>query len=181
MNRFALSLSLMLVMAPLAQAEGTRSLGVTVAPVGGFVVSNAARPLPLNGRGLAAGYSATLSWSFSKEDSRGSVGGHIASSALFTEATPISVRYTPFPNAPVHPFIGVGLSLMVPHPAAALDDGSSPLRLGGEVSGGVGFTLSKRIFLSAEGRYQNFSFTSDPTASRRIELTSAHLGVGFNL
>ena len=101
MNRFALSLSLLLTMAPTAQAEGNRSLGVTVSPVGAFVLGTTAR-------GVAKGYSANVGWTFNEADSLASLAGHVSASALYTAATPLSVQLTPMRRYWIHPYAGLG-------------------------------------------------------------------------
>ncbi|MFZ5470263.1 MAG: hypothetical protein ACOZIN_12580 [Myxococcota bacterium] len=177
MRRFALSLSLAVwLMAPTAQAEGTRSLGVTVSPVGAFAMGGGTEPV--------AGYSATLAWRFRSASSLASVGGHVASSLAFTEATPLSVQLMPFADRAVQPYLGLGASLMVSHPGEyvhALRESGGVLRVGAQLAAGVGVRLGPKLDLNAEGRYFNYPFAAELFAARRIQVTSAYLGLGFRL
>lgn len=175
MSRFALSLLLLGVMAPAAQAEGkVRSLGVTVSPVGAFAVTRMAE-------GLSSGMSASFDWDYRKQGVWASMGGHVASSHLFTEATPVRVRVG-LPTGTVRPWVGVGASMLFPWAdGPGTPPGAPALRLGGELSAGMQVTLSHALFVAAEGRYQNFSLDADPLASARQELASAYLGLGFQL
>lgn len=177
MNRFALSLSLtFLVMASTAAAEDTRSLGVTVSPVGAFVASNTAH-------GVVGGYSAAVGWEFYKAPASISVAGHVATSTRFTDATPLSVRWTPRGTQTVRPYVGVGPSLVVAHdldedPAAST---RALLRLGGEVAVGVSVDLWGAAFAQLEARYQSFSVTSYIFSANRQDLITGSLGIGVRL
>ena len=174
MNRVALSLSLFLVMAPTANAEGNRSLGLTFSPVGVFAVDAA--------RGVATGYSANLSWSFERGQSPFSMGGHIASCALFTEATPVSVRFTPVPENRWRPYVGLGVSLVLGHtPDNALGESAVPLRLGGEAMLGLDVRLSGPFFLDLQGRVQAFPIGMGQLPSRQLEVAAAYLGLGVQI
>ena len=174
MNRAALSLSLLLVTAPTAYAEGTRSLGVTVSPVGVFAVGAA--------RGLATGYSANVGWSYVRGDSRFSVGGHISSCLLFTEATPLSLRFTPAPLSRWQPYVGLGVSLVVPHPGQdGLGQSDAPMRLGAELAAGLHVALTDQLFLEGQGRVQAFPFGGSPMSSRQVQVGAAYLGLGFRI
>lgn len=176
MHRFALSLLLAsLAMAPAAQAEGTRSLGVTVAPVGAFALGGGASSL--------TGYSATLGWSFSRPGEWFSLGGHLATSARFTEATPVTVRITALPGRRVRPFLGLGASLMIFHPGAEAPWGRSgdELRVGPVAAAGLGADLGRSFFLELEGRYFNYPYADSFLSNRRVQVTSAYLGLGVRL
>lgn len=133
------------------------------------------------GASLTAGYGAGLDWDYRREGDWASMGGHLASSRLFMEATPLRVRYGPVLE-PFRPFVGLGASFLLPwvdSSEGARADAS--LRLGGEVSAGVDVTLTRMVYLSGEGRYQNFSANTDVFSSHRQELVSGYLGVGFRL
>lgn len=179
MNRAALSLSLLLLaMAPTAGAEGTRSLGVTVSPVGAFAIGPSFAGHAAYGPSV--GYTAGLSWAFQRPTDWAGLGGHVGSSALFTEATPVRVAVAPFPRAVVSPYVAVGLSLLVAHPGtpAAMD---ASLRVGPEAAAGAGVSLSAATYLAAEGRLQSFSLGERPFSTERLTLATAFLGVGFRL
>lgn len=175
MSRLALSLLLLGAMAPAAQAEGkARSLGVTVSPLGAFAVTRMSE-------GVTSGMSGSFDWDYRKRGVWASMGGHVASSALFTEATPVRVRIG-VPDGAVRPWIGLGASMLFPWAEGpGTPPGAPSLRLGGELSAGLQVDVSRALFVAAEGRYQNFSLESDPAASARQELASAYLGVGFQL
>ncbi|MFY1824674.1 hypothetical protein ACN47A_02050 [Myxococcus fulvus] len=150
-----------------------RSLGVTVFPVGAYVLSDTEG-------GREAGYSAGLAWSYRREASFLEVGGHVASSRQLTEATPMSLRITPPGPRRVRPYLGLGLSLMVAH--APREEGATrALQLGAELCGGFDVELGRGLFLSAEARYQNFSATGSPFAGARQALSSGFLGLGMHL
>jgi outer membrane protein W len=177
MSRSALSLSLtLLVMASTAFAEDTRSLGVTVSPVGAFVASNTAH-------GVVGGYSAAIGWEFYKAPATISAAGHIASSTILTDATPISLRWTPRAGQTVRPYVGVGPSFVIAHDLDEDPRASSRalLRLGGEVAAGVSIDLSDAAFAQFEGRYQSFSVTPYVFSPERQDLLSACIGIGFRL
>lgn len=177
MSRFALSLSLLtMVMASTAQAEDTRSLGVTLSPVGAFVASNTAY-------GVAAGYSAAIGWEFYKAPASISVAGHVATSTILTDATPVSLRWTPRARTSVRPYVGVGPSLVVAHdlPDDPQREERSLLRLGAEVSAGVAADLTESFFAQLEGRYQTFSVNRFIFSPQRQDLISASVGIGFRL
>lgn len=169
---------LLLVAAP-ALAEPARSLGVTVAPLGAYMLQRG------DGVGRSVGYSAGLGWAYRKAGAVLEVGGHLASSRHLTEVTPMSVRMVPLGDTRVRPFLGVGASLLVPHsrplPAAPDALGSRVLQVGFELCGGVGVELSRDFFLSAEARYQNFSARANPFSSDRQHLRSTFLGMGMRL
>jgi hypothetical protein len=177
-----LSLSVLFgLMAPTALAEGNRSLGVAVMPVGAFWLASS------GGAGVPAveaqapnyvGYTAEIDWQYQCEGSHLSVGGHFGASAISLDATPLSVRFVLWPNGAVQPYLGLGASLMIPT-GAANTSADTPLRFGGEASGGVQLRLGKALFLAAEGRYQSFSTTDDPFSEVRQVLLSAHAGAGF--
>ncbi|MGE6760953.1 hypothetical protein ACQKGO_23235 [Corallococcus interemptor] len=181
MFRSALPLAcagLALVATP-ALAEPANNLGITVAPLGAYV---------LQGRTEAertVGYSAGLGWAYRKPEAVLEVGGHLASSRHLTEVTPMSVRVVPLGDTRVRPFLGVGASLLVPHsrprPTALDTLGSRVLQVGVELSGGVGVELGQNLFLSAEARYQNFSARGSPFSSERQSLRSTFLGLGMRL
>lgn len=177
MSRLALSLSLTLVvMASTASAEDIRSLGVTVSPVGAFVASNTAH-------GIASGYSANLGWEFYKAPASISVAGHIGSSTVLTDATPLSLRWTPRAREKVRPYVGVGPSFVFAHdwqedPAR---ESRELFRVGGEVAGGVSIDLGDTAFTQLECRYQTFSLTRNVFARQRQDLISASIGIGFRL
>ena len=174
MTRLALSLSLLsMAMVPTAFAEGSRSLGVTVSPVGAFYILSAPPS-------ASTGYSASVGWRMSPLGHGFALAGHATGSALFTEATPAAVRWTAFPEAPVRPFLGVGLSLLVAHPGSPLTT-AAPLRFGAEVSAGVEIPLGRSVFALAQGQFQSFSHGPEPFAARRLAVTSAHVGIGLSL
>ncbi|MCY1031099.1 hypothetical protein OV207_06495 [Corallococcus sp. BB11-1] len=161
-----------------APAEPPRSLGITVAPLGAYVLKG-------EEVGRTMGYSAGLGWAYRKAGAVLEVGGHLASSRHLTEVTPMSVRYVPLGDTRVRPFLGMGASLLVPHarpqPAAPDALGSRVLQVGLEFSGGVGLELGQDLFLSAEARYQNFAADGDPFSGDRQTLTSLFLGMGMRL
>jgi hypothetical protein len=160
-----------------ARAEPYRSLGITVAPVGAFVLTG-------TDLGRTSGYSAGLSWSYRKANAVLEVSGHVASSRLLTEATPMSVRLVPLGDTRVRPYLGLGASLLVAHqrPVSTLSEPvSRVLQVGAELCGGVGVELGSNLFLSGEVRYQNFSAGGDPFSGARQALASAYLGVGIRL
>ncbi len=160
---------LVLTMAPTAQAEGNRSLGVTVSPLGAFALG------PSFER-ASTGYAATVGWRFWRHSSIAAVGGHVSSGGLFTETTPLSLYLSLWPDSTLAPYVGLGLSLLLEHPSLA----ESPrLHHGAELSGGVRATLSERVYLTAEGRHQRFRHASPPVAA--LQLSSAYLGVGVRL
>ena len=150
-----------------------RNLGVTVAPVGAYVLTD-------TDGARERGYSASLAWGYRKDFAVMEVGGHVAASRRRTEATPMSIRVTlPGPRR-VRPFLGAGASLLVAH--ARQDVAASrALQVGAELCGGVGVELGHQLFLSAEARYQNFSAGGDPFSGERQALTSGYLGLGFRL
>jgi hypothetical protein len=161
-----------------ARAAPSRDLGITVAPLGAYV---------LQGDSLerSTGYSAGLGWAYRKAGAVLEVGGHLASSRHLTEVTPMSVRVVPLGDTRVRPFLGVGASLLVPHsrprPAAPVALGGRVLQVGVELAGGVGVELGRDLFLTAEARYQNFAARGDPFTSDRQRLTSTFLGLGMRL
>lgn len=173
MSRLALSLLLLMAMAPTAQAEGKRSLGVTVSPLGAYAVTR------MHDGGVLTGLSGGIDWDYRKDAAWTSMGGHVASSALFTEATPLRVRVGPRWGR-LHPYIGAGMSLLLAHDPSA-QPRASVLRLGAEASAGASVRITPAVYMAAEGRYQNFSLQADPLSSARQELFSAYLGVGFRL
>ncbi|MBZ4414865.1 porin family protein [Myxococcus sp. RHSTA-1-4] len=160
--------------ASVAHAEPPlRDLGVTVAPVGAYVLKDT------DGT-RESGYSAGVAWGYRRELSVVEVGGHMASSRLRTEATPMSIRITPAGPRRIRPYLGAGASLLLAHEkqdAAA----SRTLQVGAELCGGVGVELGRQLFLSAEARYQNFSADGDPFSGERQSMTSGYLGLGFRL
>lgn len=173
MHRLALSLLLLGAMAPTASAEGTRSLGVTVAP-GAYAVTRLER-------GVATGLSGGIDWDYRSNDAWLSMGGHVASSARFSEATPLRLRIGP-PGGRVQPFAGFGLSMLLPWTPPGETAVVAPgLRVGAEVSAGVRMNVTGKVFVASEVRYQNFSLEADPMALARQELVSAYLGLGFGL
>lgn len=176
MSRHALSLSLLLTaMASTAYAEDTRSLGVTFSPVGAYVASNTVR-------GVASGYSASVGWEFYKPPASISVAGHVATSRILTDATPLCVRWTPRARERISPYIGVGPSFEVAHDGLEeARGGRSLLRLGAEVSAGISADLSESVFGQLEARYQTFSVTPYVFSLSRQDLISGSLGIGFRL
>ncbi|RKH52279.1 hypothetical protein, partial [Corallococcus aberystwythensis] len=177
MFRSALPLAcigLVLLSAP-ALAEPARNLGITVAPLGAYVLQGSEEV------GRTVGYSAGLGWAYRKPGAVLEVGGHLASSRHLTEVTPMAVRVVPLGDTRVRPFLGVGASLLVPHsrPQPAPDAlGSRVLQVGFELCGGVGLELGENLFLSAEARYQNFSARGNPFSGERQHLRSTFLGLG---
>ncbi len=160
--------------APSVRAEPPlRNLGVTVAPVGGYVLKDAQGA-------REAGYSAGLAWGYRKSASVVEVGGHVASSRRLTEATPMSIRIAPAGPRRVRPYLGGGASLLMAHDRQDVA-ASRALQVGAELCGGVGVELGSQLFLSAEARYQNFSAGGDPFSGERESLTSGYLGLGFRL
>lgn len=161
-----------------ALAESPRSLGVTVAPLGAYVLKGAEV-------GRSVGYTAGLGWAYRKTGAVLEVGGHLASGRHLTEVTPMAVRFVPLGDTRVRPFLGLGASLLVPHarpqPAAPDALGSRVLQVGVEFSGGVGVEVGRGFFLSGEARYQNFSAGGDPFSGDRQSLTSVFLGLGMRL
>ena len=174
-NRLAVVSALLTALAiPAAHAEGSRSLGLAVAPVGLWAATRV-------GAGLTAGYGAGLDWDYRREGEWASMGGHLASSAVFLEATPLRVRCGPVLE-PFRPFVGLGASFLLPwvdSTVGARADAS--LRLGGEVSAGLDVTINRLLYVSGEGRYQNFSASADVFSAHRQEIISGYLGVGFRL
>jgi hypothetical protein len=166
-----------LVAAP-ARAEPARSLGVTVAPLGAYV---------LEGRSVerTVGYSVGLGWAYRRAGEVVEVGGHLASGRFLTAVTPVAVRVVPLGDTRVRPFLGVGASLLMPHarpqPAAPDALGSRVLQVGVELSGGVDVELGHGFFVAGEVRYQNFSARGDPFTGDRQTLTSTYLGLGLHL
>ncbi|MBN8228883.1 hypothetical protein JYK02_15345 [Corallococcus macrosporus] len=160
-----------------ALAEPARNLGITVAPLGAYVLKGDAE--------RTVGYSAGLGWAYRKPGAVLEVGGHLASSRQLTEVTPMSVRVVPLGDTRVRPFLGVGASLLVPHsrpqPVGPDALGSRVLQVGFELCGGVGLELGENLFLSAEARYQNFSASQNPFAGQRQHLRSTFLGLGMHL
>jgi hypothetical protein len=147
---------------------------VAVSPVGVWAATRV-------GASLTAGYSAGLDWDYRREGAWTSMGGHLASSALFVEGTPLRVRWGPVME-PIRPFVGVGTSFLLPwvdsSEGARAD---AALRLGAEVSAGIDVQLNRFVYFAGEGRYQNFSASADPFSAQRQEIVSAYLGVGFRL
>ncbi|RKG78764.1 hypothetical protein D7W82_31810 [Corallococcus sp. CA049B] len=181
MFRSALSLACagLALLATPALAEPARNLGITVAPLGAYVLQGDAEGAP------TVGYSAGLGWAYRKPGAVLEVGGHLASSRHLTEVTPMSVRVVPLGDTRVRPFLGVGASMLVPHsrPQSVAPDtlGSRVLQLGFELCGGVGVELGENLFLSAEARYQNFSARGSPFSGERQSLRSTFLGLGMHL
>jgi hypothetical protein len=175
MRRLALLLTcLSSLSAPVARAEPPlRNLGVTVAPVGAYRLTDT------NG-GRESGYSASVAWGYRKEYSVVEVGGHVASSRRRTETTPMSIRIAPAGPRRVRPYVGGGASLLMAHEKQDVA-ASHALQVGAELCGGVGVELGHQLFLSAEARYQNFSADGDPFSGERQALTSGYLGLGFRL
>ena len=174
MTRFAFLPALLAALATPARADPPKSFGLAVSPVGVWAATRV-------GDGLTAGYSMGLDWDYRRQGDWLSMGGHLASSALFMEATPLRVRWGPAVE-PVRPFVGVGTSFLLPwvhSPEAARADAA--LRLGAEVSAGVDVTINRVVYLAGEGRYQNFSASADLFSAHRQEIVSGYLGVGFRL
>lgn len=163
-----------------ALAEPARNLGITVAPLGAYVLQAGGAEAR-----STVGYSAGLGWAYRKPRAVLEVGGHLASSRHLTEVTPVSVRVVPLGDTRVRPFLGMGASLLVPHsrPQPATPDalGSRVLQVGFEFCGGVGLELGDNLFLSAEARYQNFSARGSPFSGERQSLRSTFLGLGLHL
>lgn len=176
MSRSALSLSLtLLVMASTASAEDTRSLGVTVSPLGAFVASNTAN-------GVVGGYSASVGWEFYKAPASIAVAGHVGSSTILTDLTPLSLRWSPRASEKVRPYLGVGPSFVIAHDFDDTRATRPPLlRVGAEVSGGVSVDLTDSAFAQFEGRYQTFSMTPYVFSPQRQDLLSACIGIGFRI
>ncbi|HZI14718.1 MAG TPA: hypothetical protein VE153_30400 [Myxococcus sp.] len=165
---------LLLLAAAEARAEpALRNLGVTVSPVGAYLLTGT------DGERVS-GYSAGVSWGYRKVASMVEVGGHVASSRRLTETTPMSIRIAPPGPRRVRPYLGAGASLLMTH---VQEDATAPraLQVGAEFCGGVGVELGRQLFLSAEARYQNFSADGDPFSGERKALTSGYLGLGFRL
>ena len=174
MNRLALISALFGALAAPARAENARSFGLAVSPVGVWAATRV-------GTGLTAGYGAGLDWNYRREGDWASMGGHLASSAVFLEATPLRVRVGPVLE-PFRPFVGVGASFLLPWGDSSQGPrADASLRLGGEVSAGVDVAINRVVYLSGEGRYQNFSASADPFYLHRQEIVSGYLGVGFRL
>ncbi|MFP2930970.1 hypothetical protein ACLESO_38385 [Pyxidicoccus sp. 3LG] len=172
MRRLAVLLSLLA--APVALAEPPlRNLGVTVAPVGAYVMTDTEGA-------RETGYSAGVAWGYRRDFSVMEVGGHVAASRRRTEATPMSIRITPSGARRVRPYVGAGASLLMAHDKEDAK-ASRALQVGAELCGGVGVELGHQLFLSAEARYQNFSAGGDPFSGERQALTSGYLGLGFRL
>lgn len=162
----------------LAASEGRaepplRNLGVTVSPVGAYLLTGT------DGERVS-GYSAGVAWGYRRASSVVEVGGHVASSRRLTETTPMSIRIAPSGPRRVRPYLGAGASLMVSHIQGDTDTPRA-LQVGAELCGGVGVELGRQLFLSAEARYQNFSADGDPFSGERKALTSGYLGLGFRL
>lgn len=177
MSRLALSLSLFIVvMASTARAEDTRSLGLTVSPVGAFVASNTAH-------GVVGGYSAAIGWEFYKAPASISVAGHVGTSTILTDATPVSMRWTPLARAKISPYVGVGPSFVFAHDLADDPRQSSRalFRFGAEVAIGVSVDVTENAFAQFEGRYQTFSVNKYVFSPERQDLINASIGIGFRL
>ena len=172
-SRITLSVLFALVLTPSAEAGSAGSLGVTFSPIGAWAATRV-------GTGLTAGLSAGLDWDYHRRGAWTSMGGHIASSLAFTEATPLRVRWGA-PGESLRPFIGIGASILLPWLDSRGTGTEWVLRLGGEASAGVEVPLGTVLFLATEGRYQNFSAVADPLSSHRQEIVSAYLGVGCKL
>lgn len=124
-------------MAPTAQAEGIRSLGVTVAP-GALAVTRVRS-------GVATGLSGSIDWELRWRDRWWSFGGHLTSSGYFTDATTLRLRLGPQLGR-ARPFAGMGVSLLWPwHPELQSAAGASALRIGGELCAGVGLEIRRRM------------------------------------
>jgi len=175
MRRLALLLSCLAgLSAPEVCAEPLfRNLSVTVAPVGGYFLTDP-------GGARETGYSAGLAWGYRKGHSVMEVGGHVASSRRHTAATPMSIRVTPSGDRRVRPYLGGGASLLMAHDKQEVA-ASRALQVGAELCGGVRVELGHQLFLSAEARYQNFSAGGDPFSGERESMTSGYLGLGFRL
>jgi hypothetical protein len=175
MLRLAVVASLLTALvAPVARAAPPlRNLGITVAPMGAYVLRDT------DGT-RESGYTASVAWGYRRELSGVEVGGHVASSRRRTEATPMSIRIAPAGPRRIRPYLGGGASLLMAHGKQDAD-GSRALQVGAEVCGGVGVELGGSLFLSAEARYQNFSADGDPFSGERQALTSGYLGLGFRL
>jgi hypothetical protein len=180
-SHLALSVLLAGALAPTAHAQhetragagNSRSLAVTFSPVGAWVATRVAT-------GLTAGLGAGVDWEYHRPGAWTSMGGHVASSALFTEATPLRVRWGS-PSESLRPFVGLGASILLPWLDARGAGMEWVLRLGGEASAGVEVPLGESLLLVTEGRYQNFSAGADPLSPHRQEIVSAYLGVGCKL
>lgn len=175
MRRIALFLLLLPCLLTTPAWAGGQSLGLTVAPLGAFLLSGTAH-------GRVAGYAAEVGWSYRRQDALAEVAGHVASSRFATTATPMAVRFTPLRDGIVRPYVGLGASLLVSHGLGmARSPRASGLLVGAELSGGVGVELGRGFFLSSEARYQSFSTEGDPLSGERQELGSAFLGLGLHL
>ena len=174
MLRFAFLSAFLAALATPARAENPKSFGLAVSPVGVWAATRIRD-------GLTSGYSAGLDWDYRREGDWASMGGHLASSALFTEATPLRVRWGPVVE-PFRPFVGVGTSFLLPwvHSAEGAR-ADAALRMGAEVSAGVDVRINRVVYLAGEGRYQNFSANADVFSAHRQEIVSGYLGVGFRL
>ncbi|MCP3101970.1 hypothetical protein LZ198_24185 [Myxococcus sp. K15C18031901] len=176
MRRLSLLLGCLcgLVAASASAAEAaSRSLGVTVSPVGAYLLTDGKG-------GRESGYSAGLAWGYRRELSLLEVGGHVATSRQLTEATPLSLRVAPRGPHRVRPYLGLGLSFMVVH-ARQEEDTSRVLQMGVELCAGVGVELGRQLFLTGEARLQNFAAGGDPFTGERQRLTSFFLGLGMHL
>ncbi len=171
--------TLLLVLGALAPA-GARAEGVERRlnlglPVGAFAATALQPNAPLYGTALA------VDWDFAREGSLFSLGGHLAQSSVFTEATPLRVRVGPRLGL-FRPWAGVGASLLLPL-ARAEEDAALPLRLGGEVSAGAELALGRRFYVGAEARLQSFALDAEDGifSSERQRVLSTYLGLGVRL
>lgn len=174
MSRLPIALVLVGALSPAAWADVSKGLGVTVSPVGVWAATRVAT-------GLTAGYGAGVDWDYRREGAWTSMGGHLASSALFLEGTPVRVRVGP-PLEVARPFVGLGVSFLLPwvHSSEGAR-ADAALRMGAEVSAGVDVPLGNVLYLAGEGRYQNFAASADVLSAHRQEIVSGYLGVGFRL
>src|SRR5919197_2098643 len=101
------------------------------------------------GTGLSAGLSVGIDWDYRRTGAWTSMGGHVASSLAFTEATPLRARWGG-PSETVRPFVGIGPSILLQWIADQTGRTESALRLGGEASAGVDVALNPAIFPAAE-------------------------------
>lgn len=163
------------VRAEVGGVEGVRRRLNVSLPVGAFAATAVQPNAPIFGTALA------VDWDFAHEGSLYSLGGHVAQSGVFTEATPLRLRVGPRLGR-VRPYLGLGASILLPLVRERADSATT-LRLGAEASAGADLALGPRLYLASEARLQSFSVDREAGifSSERQEVLSAYLGLGVRL